>query len=249
MTTSLPPQPSLELGQFLALYGRARGAAGRLDGCIGGFPCAGPRHRHRLLPAVRRFLAWQSVETDKAALNLNARQRREAAYGGKATEESPSGGPCTKRDAGCFARPARHQWTKRRGGTNGSPPDGRGLKAVRMRNSLRLRADEHLILKRSIVPLKIEIAPHFPVTPTALVLCLSRDRSRLGRSRQGASPTRCFSIFSVSPRQPHDHHGRGATVCWGISSIGFRERPDAALKTKAFQRPDVFLWVQKVPDV
>jgi predicted AAA+ superfamily ATPase len=109
---------------------------------------------------VRRFLAWQSVERDHEALNLDAHQRREAAEGEKASNET-----VRLRLSEAYRwllAPTRQVTNGNVGALEWEITQGTGNSdSIAERASRRLCGAEHLIVKWSPALLKMELERWF----------------------------------------------------------------------------------------
>ena len=191
---------------------------------------------------ARRFLAWRSVVRDHEALNLDAHQRREAADGEKASDETVR---LRLNEAWRWLLvPVQHA----------SPEGVSGLKwdvaqiaaagdSIVGRVSRRMRSSEHLIVRWSPALLKMELdrwfwrdRPHVPVKQVWDALCAYcylprlRDRSVFEATiRAGLESGDYFGYAtSVSTQGRYEGLTLGSSASVYLDAAGVLVKPDAA---------------------
>ena len=191
---------------------------------------------------ARRFLAWRSVVRDHEALNLDAHQRREAAAGEKASDETVR---LRLNEAWRWLLvPVQHaspegvsglQWDVAQVAAAGDP--------IVARVSRRMRSHEHLIVRWSPALLKMELdrwfwkdRPHVPVKQVWDALCAYcylprlRDRSVFEATiRAGLESGDYFGYAtSVSAQGRYEGLTLGSSTSVYLDAAGVLVKPDAA---------------------
>ena len=195
-----------------------------------------------LAQEARRFLAWRSVVRDHEALNLDAHQRREAADGEKASDDTVR---LRLNEAWRWLMvPVQHaspegvtglQWEVAQVAAGGDPIVGRV--------SRRMRSSEHLIVRWSPALLKMELdrwfwkdRPHVPVKQVWDALCAYcylprlRDRSVFEATiRAGLESGDYFGYAtSVSAQGRYEGLTLGSSTAVYLDTAGVLVKRDAA---------------------
>ena len=191
---------------------------------------------------ARRFLAWRSVVRDHEALNLDAHQRREAADGEKASDETVR---LRLSEAWRWLLvPVQHASVE---GVSGLDWDvaqvAGGGDAIVARVSQRMRSSEHLIVQWSPALLKMELdrwfwkdRQHVPVKQVWDALCaycyLPRLREQSvfeATTRAGIESGDYFAYAtSVSTQGRYEGLTLGASTSIYLDAAGVFVKPDAA---------------------
>ena len=191
---------------------------------------------------ARRFLAWRSVVRDHEALNLDAHQRREAADGEKASDETVR---LRLNEAWRWLLvPVQHaspegvsglQWDFAQIAAAGDPIVGRV--------SRRMRSSEHLIVRWSPALLKMELdrwfwkdRPHVPVKQVWDALCAYcylprlQDRSVFEATVQAGLESGDYFGYatSVSAQGRYEGLTLGSSIAVYLDAAGVLVKPDAA---------------------
>ena len=191
---------------------------------------------------ARRFLAWRSVVRDHEALNLDAHQRREAADGEKASDQT-------------VRLRLNEAWRWLLVPVQHASPEGvtrldwdvsqvaGGGDAVAARVSQRMRSSEHLIVRWSPALLKMELdrwfwkdRPHVPVKQVWDALCAYcylprlRDQSVFEATvRAGVESGDYFAYAtSVSAQGRYEGLTLGASTSVYLDAAGVLVKPEAA---------------------
>lgn len=195
-----------------------------------------------LAQEARRFLAWRSVVREHEALNLDAHQRREAADGEKASDDTVR---LRLNEAWRWLLvPVQHaspegvsglQWEVAQVAAGGDPIVGRV--------SQRMRSSEHLIVRWSPALLKMELdrwfwkdRPHVPVKQVWDALCAYcylprlRDRSVFEATiRAGLESGDYFGYAtSVSAQGRYEGLTLGSSTSIYLDAAGVLVKPDVA---------------------